>query len=260
MRPCSALPGSQDARVGSLRAAALGDRVGAVRRADGPTDPRSVRAVSPTSLDSAWSRADGVGVQTQRSHPADDLVTYTIDDTDHVIEVNEGWRRFASGNGGERLTPSTVIGRLLWELIPAAEPIYAPILHAVRHAGRRVRLEFRCDAPELRRLLELQLLPGPGGRVQFRVRPLRVAARPSVALLADDTPRTAERLVVCSWCKRVNVGKDWLEVEAGLERLRLLHQTVLPQVTHGVCPRCAEGLLEATDHDVDPWVTLPAAE
>lgn len=213
-----------------------------------------------TSLDLARSSPDRVGVQTQTSEAADDLITYTIDETDRIIAVNQAWSRFAMCNGGGRLAPAMVTGRLLWDLIPAAGPLYAPILHAVRHARRIVRLEFRCDAPSLRRLLELSLVPGPRGQVEFRVRPLRLSARSPVALLADDTPRTADRVVVCSWCKRVNVEVEWLEVEQALQRLRLFHHTVLPQVSHGVCPRCAEALLEATHHDVDPWVTLPESE
>jgi hypothetical protein len=198
----------------------------------------------------------------ENSQPAHEaVVTYVVDRQDCLIGVNDAWWRFARENGADGLAPSSVVGRLLWELIPSAEPIFEPLLHAVRARGRAISVRFRCDAPAVRRLLLMDLVPGPSGQVEFRVTPLQTQQRTPVRLFASDGPRSAAHVVVCSWCKRVQVDLEWLEVEQAFGRLRLLEEVVLPQVSHGLCPRCAHALMRAADEDdAEPWVSLPAVD
>lgn len=201
--------------------------------------------------------ADGVTVY-ENSQPAHEaVVTYVVDRQDRLVDVNDAWWRFARENGADQLAPSLVVGRLLWELIPPAEAIFEPLLDAVRTRGRAISARFRCDAPDVRRLLLMDLVPGPGGEVEFRVTPLHTEQRTPVRLFTTDEPRSAEHVVVCSWCKRVQVELEWREVEQAFGRLRPLEQVVLPQVSHGICPRCAEGLMQAAgEDDAEPWVSL----
>jgi hypothetical protein len=53
--------------------------------------------------------------------------------------------------------------------------------------------------------------------------------------------RAGGRLLVhCAWCKRLQVGEEWLRLEAiGRGQTRLAEQLVR-QSTHGICPECFE--------------------
>ena len=49
---------------------------------------------------------------------------------------------------------------------------------------------------------------------------------------------------MCSWCRRVNLGSEGVEVEEAVERLRLFELESLPQISHGCCEPCSQRILE----------------
>ncbi len=118
--------------------------------------------------------------------------------------------------------------------------IYDLLLHRVRKTGDAVVVTFRCDAPALRRFMELRVAPWSDGGVELDCRLVRREPREAVALLDPTHDRSSEFLTICSWCKRVRVGAAWVEVEEAVERLALFHADRLPQLTHGMCPGCME--------------------
>jgi hypothetical protein len=166
--------------------------------------------------------------------------------------VSDGWTAFALENSGHHLMPEAVVGKVLWELDPGSRALYGPLLSVVRTGQRPIVVPFRCDSPARRRWLQMELLPMAGAAVQFRSRTLRSSARRPVALIDLKTPRSAQLIVMCSWCKAVQVGTAWLEVEAAMQRLRLLEQRVLPHVTHGICPACVTTVMRAATDEAVP--------
>ncbi|HET8751094.1 MAG TPA: hypothetical protein VFM43_01045 [Gaiellaceae bacterium] len=47
-------------------------------------------------------------------------------------------------------------------------------------------------------------------------------------------------LLRCAWCGRLEVGEEWLQLEAiGTGQTRIAQQLVR-QSTHGICPECFE--------------------
>ena len=80
--------------------------------------------------------------------------------------------------------------------------------------------------------------------VQFTVRTTREDERKRISLLDPLVNRTDEYLVMCSWCKRVDVAGNWLDVEVAAKQLELFNETSLPQITHSICNDCY--LLDAT--------------
>lgn len=90
--------------------------------------------------------------------------------------------------------------------------------------------------------MELEISPGPEGQVLFESCIVREETREAVSLFDTSVGRSDEFLVVCSWCKRVNVSEDWLEVESAVTQLGLFQSTRLPQITHGICTDCVEQL------------------
>ncbi len=121
---------------------------------------------------------------------------------------------------------------------------YHVLLKKVRERQKPVTVQFRCDGPTVRRFMELELRPLEEGAVHLTGRLLREESRPHVALFANEVPRSGEFLIVCGWCKMVQVDDSWLEAEDAITRLRLFDGDVLPQLSHGICPACNERLRE----------------
>lgn len=167
-------------------------------------------------------------------------ISYVIDADDRLVSVSDEWSAFALHNHGEDLSPERITGHFLWNFIsdePTRE-LYQALLARVR-SGTETELILRCDSPERRRLIELIVTRLPGGAVRFRSILLATKLRSSQRLLDKSTPRTARRVMVCSWCDKVNVDVEkWFEVEEAMEHLNLTGEAELPMIEPVTCPRC----------------------
>lgn len=166
-------------------------------------------------------------------------VSYVLNADDELVSVNDAWGDFARSNLGGRAAAAEVLGRKLWDFIAGAETrlLYRDILHRVRR-GNTLRFNIRCDAPDRRRLIEVVVAPAAGAAVEFHTRVLWEEAREWQPLLDPRVAHTDEFLHLCAWCKKVQVGDEWLEVEDAVTRLALFDQPALPQLSHGLCPAC----------------------
>ena len=187
---------------------------------------------------------------------SDDEIHYRLNDRDEIVFVNEAWNAFASANSGEHLTAPHVLGRPLWEFIVdrTTRALYKDILARVR-SGRSVRFRLRCDSPEYRRLLEMEVSHGLDDVTDFRVRTLSQNARERQPLLDTDRPHSEELLRVCGWCRKVHAGGRWVEVEEAVSLLGLFVRPLLPDVTHGICEDCYERMVATIsegDHSAEP--------
>jgi hypothetical protein len=75
---------------------------------------------------------------------------------------------------------------------------------------------------------------------QERARSLTVdAARvSSLARILREAGAGGTMLVHCAWCRRLQVGEEWLGLEAiGTGQTRIAEQLVR-RSTHGICPDC----------------------
>jgi len=170
-------------------------------------------------------------------------VCYRIDSDDRIIYVNDQWDRFAGGNDGDGVRSSEVLGRSLWDFIDGltTQQIYRQIVKRSR-AGNAVDYPLRCDAPDRRRLLQMDVRPADGGAVEFRSRIVSEEPRQALSLLDRRFPRTGDLITVCSWCEKVRVGGRWVEVEDAIAALGLFQQGELPALTHGICRDCSESM------------------
>ncbi len=173
-------------------------------------------------------------------------VVYRLNDRDELVFANPAWDRFAAANSGEFVTAERALGRSLWGFISDAttRQLYRDVLRRVR-GGRPVRFNFRCDSPAIRRLMEMDVTLAAAGGVEFRTRALSEDSRPFQALLAPSALHSDELMRMCSWCKKVDVGGAWAEVEEAVARLRLFERALLPSITHGICDPCYEGMARA---------------
>jgi hypothetical protein len=170
---------------------------------------------------------------------------YHLNATDEISCVNEAWTTFAEANRGGTLKPSEILGRSLWEFVGDIDTrhIYRIMHERVRTRRAPVQLRFRCDAPELRRLLELSISPGDDEGLTYRVRTVKQQDRAPVSLLDPLRSRSEGFVTMCGWCKRVAVPpRDWLEVEDAILALQLFAEPHPPQLTHGICGECKKRL------------------
>ncbi|MEZ5101088.1 MAG: hypothetical protein R3C15_15080 [Thermoleophilia bacterium] len=162
---------------------------------------------------------------------------YVVDENDVLISVDGGWLAFASANGAPEL--ARVVGRSLWELVTGLEVQYLwrQLLASARAREAPILVRYRCDAPDRRRLFDLELARAGDGQVRCSSVLVHEEERPPLPLLARHASRGDTILHLCSWCKRADAG-GWVELEEAVHRLELLAADELPGLSHGICGDC----------------------
>lgn len=174
-------------------------------------------------------------------------LSYAIDDQDHLIKVDENYYRFAEENGWEGAGSS--LGRSLWDFVAGSEmqKVQRMLLRRIRDDVREVELPFRCDGPDVRRVMQIRIVAHGSGRTVMFAAHLNSEERRdgSQPMLDPLTPRGDGTLAMCGWCDRFEVDGEWVEVEEAAKRLDLFRRTELPALDHGVCSACSKLLLSA---------------
>ena len=185
-----------------------------------------------------------------------DAVVYRIDASDRIVAVNDAWTAFALANDGEHLLQPDIIGKNLWDMIsdPTTRDLYETMVIRVRQGKGIFRFTFRCDSPEMRRLLQMEIAALKDHGVRFRVTPLSVQAREPVRLISTGLTRSNALMQICGWCKRLPAPDGtWIEIEEAAQTLNIFHGSPMPTLTHGICPVCHESINELLD---DPMLGL----
>jgi hypothetical protein len=170
---------------------------------------------------------------------------WIIDDADKIVHVNDDWLAFAGENTAPQLTASLVLDQPIWRFIQGQETIYLykQIFGRVRAGVSPVKFPFRCDSPDCRRFMEMQLSLLAGDSIQFIAQILRQEWRQPQDLLDASQDRSGEFLKICSWCKKIHIpGRGWGEIEAAIEPLDLFGHPSMPRMTHTICDSCYEAI------------------
>ena len=176
-------------------------------------------------------------------------IVYELDAADLIVSVNEAWENFARNNDGGSLTREAVLNKPLWSFIVHLETsqLYRAILQRVR-TGRTIQFAYRCDAPQIRRFMSMEVSLLKSIFVQFESRIIRVESREPVRLLDATVERTATLLTVCGWCKKVRrTNGAWAEVEEVIVEMDLFNKEQMPQLTHGMCEDCYTMIIKAIE-------------
>jgi hypothetical protein len=178
-----------------------------------------------------------------KEQPQKLLSEYHIDIEDRLIFIDDNWYAFARANQAPYLADAQILGKSLWDFITGNEVqnLYNLMLKKVRLSGEPVQVLYRCDAPHLRRFLQLKMMSADQGAVRFHNWLVREEVRPPVQLFDVLPKRSQEFVTVCSWCKQIKLAEaEWVEVEEAVERLGLFESAELPQLSHGICPGCLQ--------------------
>lgn len=171
-----------------------------------------------------------------------DSVSYVLDRHDCIDHVGDTWDRWAIDHGVMQLCGTSVLGTSVWLHIHDATvaELYRLLFARVR-SGNLIVVPYDGSSSAVRREMQLQLRPLPGGFVEcissvvFEEEGFREVAAGS------DRPSGSDSLLVCSWCGRVRVKESWREIDEAVVLLRLFFQPTSAAISHGLCPRCAEG-------------------
>jgi hypothetical protein len=166
---------------------------------------------------------------------------YWLDSEDRIVKTDDRWLPFAVANGAPELTPEAVCGRHLAEFIsdPTTVELWEDLLRRVRE-GRRLSIPIRCDAPHVRRRLELGLEPD-GGLLRISSLTLSEELRPAIRLFELARPARGNPVVCCSWCRRFEYPLGhWVEVEDMIASSDIFRAAALPPLSHGICPECVD--------------------
>ncbi|MDO9532383.1 MAG: hypothetical protein Q7O12_09645 [Deltaproteobacteria bacterium] len=170
---------------------------------------------------------------------------WIIDNADKIVHVNDNWLAFARENRAPQLMASLVLDQPIWRFIQGKETsyLYQQIFSRVRAGVSPVKFPFRCDSPDCRRFMEMELALLPGDAIQFTAHMLREEWRDPVDLLDASRDRSGEFLKICSWCKKIIIpGRSWGEIEAAIAALDLFGHHSMPQMTHTICDSCRGAL------------------
>ncbi|WPD24981.1 MAG: hypothetical protein SD837_10520 [Candidatus Electrothrix scaldis] len=174
-------------------------------------------------------------------------IRYFINRENRIESINDVWRSFAAKNGGEKLMNEMVLYRDISKFIACdrCQELYYMLLESIRASKKAIGFSFRCDSPETRRYMKMEMVPLEQGKVQFTSYLEREEEREPVALLEIFAERSVEIITICSWCKRIKAENgSWLDAEEAVEKMALFHKERLPKLSHGVCPVCYELLIK----------------
>ncbi len=168
---------------------------------------------------------------------------YQIDADDRLVVFNSQWNRFAIENDARDLMQDHITNQVLWHFIRDSETrhLHQTLLQRVRQSGHTLTLPFRCDAPALRRYMEMIIAPLDNDAIEYCCRTLRTEQREPLRLLdpAASHNEHGAMLRMCSWCKNIDTGgTGWMETENAIAHLHLFDTESLPRITHTMCDAC----------------------
>jgi hypothetical protein len=165
---------------------------------------------------------------------------YHVDSRNRITQVSPNWDAFALANDAPEVCADKILNRPLMDFLSGFETqhLYSIMLTKVRGTQKPLTVPFRCDAPALRRFMELTIWPREGGGIEFQTVVLREEAKTPTILLDRASRRGGGSVAICAWCKRVKVESEWLEVEDAVAKLQLFQEPVVPELTHGICSSC----------------------
>lgn len=170
---------------------------------------------------------------------------YGVDGSDIIRWISEEWLLFARENDANDLGTDSVVGQPLWKFVAGndTQHLYQLLFAKAREKNIHLSVPFRCDSPEIRKYMRLQIEPADDESLEIAAELIREETRDPVPLLDANQARSSELLTMCSWCMHVSTGEGcWLEVEDAIEQLGLFAET-LPGLTHGACPACVDSIV-----------------
>ena len=175
--------------------------------------------------------------------------SYALDHRLVITSVGAGWDEFAIDNNAPELVSPAPVGRPLMSYVTDVTTVhlYEQIFQRAARAKRAITFPIRCDAPNLRRFLDVTITPDSAGGFLVSTALVRAEARDAIVLFGTDVPNYEGTLMMCGWCKRVDLKGKWVDVEQAVASLRMFEWHRQPQLSHGMCEVCHRSMVALLD-------------
>ena len=172
-------------------------------------------------------------------------LSYSVDAEDRIASVDHKWYPFAAANGAPELVPEAVIGRSLRTFIAdRATNHFTQALLTQARRGRTVTFPLRCDGPDHRREMRMELTPEPRNHVRCTTTLIAESSLPPLPVRSAEP--TGAILTMCGWCNQILFAERWHDLADGVNEAVLFLRPAMRDISHGICPRCAI-LLDPTE-------------
>ena len=143
-------------------------------------------------------------------------LSYRIEAIDRLVEFSSNWDAWAEENDGNDIGMDSVMHHVIFDYIAGetCRQIYRSLIRRLRNDHVESTFKFRCDSPDLRRFMLMQMTREKENGVLFSTSVLKVESRPIVSMLDYRVPRNQQVLTICSLCQKVKTSSEkWLEIE-----------------------------------------------
>ncbi len=168
------------------------------------------------------------------------LLEFSVDANNVIIAINGSWDEFADANDAPQLKKQHVVGKSLFDYISGnvTRQFVQKLLDIVRQKNTSACFDYRCDAPNLRRYLQMRLMANERGEVRISNYQLHTEPRVAPIFFIRSNQRDRHTRVRCSICNLLKQAEQWVEAESLLKDKEPLTVPVI----YGVCPQCQHQL------------------
>lgn len=168
-----------------------------------------------------------------------EMTEYRIDPQDRIIQVSSSWNTFALQNEGESCLSAQIHGKPIWNYIHGdmTRMWFHSLLAYVRLRPEPIERPYRCDSPEIKRYMNMVVIPQDNGDILLQHHFLRIEPRANpIHFQVPQSRIHSDYQKRCSICGRVQQDGVWMEIE-NADSSRMNRGNVL-HVFYGVCESC----------------------
>jgi hypothetical protein len=189
---------------------------------------------------SAIGSADAAAVEPDQTAGGSD-VSYRLDDQDRIVEVDSNWDRIALENDGEAVVADRILGTKLYAHVtdePSRMFVWT-MLDSVRKLHRPSVKFYRCDSPDLKRHMQMTILPETGGGLLVQHRLIRTEKVPLRVRFAGPSGARSKLILRCTMCVKLKIEGVWIAPDAAvLAGVSQADGTV--RVAYSICEDCRD--------------------
>ena len=166
---------------------------------------------------------------------------YWLDKNNIITNTNEYWNTFALENYGHKVLRPHVVGKPLFQFIKddVTRMLMEAFISNARISNKELSRHYRCDSPQVKRFMEMRVIPEGNGVVRVENEVLREEP-------LEETRNFVTRgvgtpfLKRCSVCNRLNDGNQWLEPDSSQMDHHFIGTSQTAFIAYTVCQDCKD--------------------
>ena len=164
---------------------------------------------------------------------------YWLDGNDKIVSVNHSWDQFALDNDGAHLISLDILGKSIWEFVcgDVTRMWLETLFTLARLRGTPVMRPYRCDSPNIRRYMSLNIVLESSSVLRVEHLILSTELREIPVYMQAAKRFSVNVSLRCSICGRMEFDNSWVEPENYPESENK-DRSGYVQVIYTVCKDC----------------------